>query len=75
MEELKEELGNKYDEIMYQINLELLKGLEVKTNIIKEASEKMNTLYNAFMYDEEYRFDEDGTSLLEIKEILDKENK
>ena len=28
MEELKKELGNKYDEIMYKMNLELLKRMD-----------------------------------------------
>ena len=38
-EELKEELGDKFEEFMYKANIELLNKLEQKENIIKEVRE------------------------------------
>lgn len=45
-EELKEELGDKFEDYMYKANIELLNKLQQKENIIKEVREKIkNHLY------------------------------
>lgn len=71
-----EKIKDNYYDLDYEYQM-IAKELQQKENIIKEVREKINTLYNTFMYDEDYRYDEDGSSILEIKEILDKveENK
>lgn len=38
-EELKEELGDKFEDYMYKANIELLNKLQQKENIIKEVRE------------------------------------
>lgn len=41
-EELKEELGDKFEDYMYKANIELLNKLQQKENVIKEAREYIN---------------------------------
>lgn len=48
MEELKEELGNKYDEIMYKMNLELLDRMDRAIEYIE------NSMSGSLSLNEEY---------------------
>lgn len=48
-EELKEELGNKYDTAMYEINLSALKEIERLNNIINELEKELKEDYKIWM--------------------------
>lgn len=67
-EELKEELGDKFEDYMYKANIELLNKLQQKENIIKEVREYIEPLVE---------LDNDimlkGKMLKPVLEILDKE--
>ena len=66
-EELKEELGNKFEDYMYKANIELLNKLQQKENIIKEVREYIEeTHYYSEVINEEYLLKS------ELLEILDK---
>lgn len=54
-DELKEELGNKYDTAMYEINISALKEIERLNNIIKRLEEDLREMYLTFgEFSEEY---------------------
>ncbi len=59
-EELKEELGDKFEDYMYKANIELLNKLQQKENIIKEVRE-----HNQYIIDVINDI-EDGNRLVEL---------
>ena len=64
-EELKEELGDKFEDYMYKVNIELLNKLQQKENIIKEVREYIKE-------NEDYFYNYPLVSRERLLEILEK---
>lgn len=80
LEELKEELGNKFEEFMYKANIELLQENQQLKERINKAVEYINKFEDIkayYSYEEngyeEYNYDEDFK--IELLEILKDSNK
>lgn len=68
MEELKKELGNKYDEVMYKMNLELLERMDKAVEYIEKYD--FITGYYEYNYDDENDTYTHYTVKEELLEIL-----
>ena len=71
-EELKEEIGDEFEDYMYKANIELLNKLQQKENIIKEVREYIEKEREKM---KNHQYAVGIRRLNKIENILDKENK
>lgn len=53
-EELKEELGDKFEEYMYKSNIELLKQNKKYKEVIDKANKYINKMFDTGFYNDDY---------------------
>lgn len=67
-EELKEELGDKFEEYMYKANIELLEKNKKYKELIDKAIEYINKMFDTGFYNDDYYLGQ-LKMILEDKEV------